>query len=87
MPDDIETREDLEDMVDDIVLWFNEHGYAVSPEAVGHNLSAWWGDMKSGYRDEKNGYHLFSPCGCNPLSVRLTTLDKLCEDWQTTYSC
>ena len=42
------------------------------------------GDLKSGYRDEKNGYHLFTPCGCNPLSLRATSLEKEL-DWQTTY--
>ena len=37
-------------------------------------------------RDDGNGYHLFSPCGCNPLSVRLSTLHDLCSDWQVTYT-
>lgn len=65
---------------------FNANGFNVTPEAVLHNFSCWLGDLKSGYRDEKNGYHLFSPCGCNDLSFRATTLDDRL-DWQTTYFC
>ena len=40
--------------------------------------------LKSGYRDEKNGYHLFTPCGCNPLSFRVSSLEPEL-DWQITY--
>lgn len=69
------------------ILWFfKKNGYNVTREAIKHNLAAWLCDMKSGYRDEVNGYHLFSPCGCNPLSFRLTTLHELCDDWQETYA-
>lgn len=63
---------------------FKEHGFNVTPQAVLHNYSCWMGDLKSGYRDEANGYHLFSPCGCNDLSFRATTIDNRL-DWQTTY--
>ena len=70
-----------------IQAYFSEHGYNVSEDAIRHNLCAWMGDYKSGYRDDKNGYHLFSPCGCNTLSLRLTTLNELCRDWQDTYTC
>jgi hypothetical protein len=66
---------------------FQRNGYKVSIEAIEHCLTAWSADLKSGYRDEENGYHLFSPCGCNPLSLRLTTLSPLCESWQQTYEC
>ena len=69
-----------------IVKFFKEKGYNVQSSAVEHNIFAWFSDEKSGYRDEKNGYHLFSPCGCNSLSIRLSTLHPLCEDWQTTYT-
>ena len=65
---------------------FREHGFAVTQDAILHNFSCWLADMKSGYRDERNGYHLFSPCGCNDLSFRATTLDDRL-DWQTTYHC
>lgn len=76
------TRKDVDTMCDE----FRENGFDVTPEAIMHNFSAWQGDLKSGYRDEKNGYHLFSPCGCNDLSFRATTLDGRL-DWQTTYEC
>lgn len=71
----------------DIKAYFNANGYNVTEEAISHQIKAWKCDMKSGYRDEENGYHLFSPCGCNPLSIRLSTLHHLCEDWQRTYEC
>ena len=48
--------------------------------------NAWSLGGKSGYRDDANGYHLFTPCGDNPLCFRLSTLDKRL-DWQTTYIC
>jgi hypothetical protein len=91
--DEVEYFEDVypdtinltKDKIDKIVKFFKEKGYNVQSSAVEHNLSAWFADEKSGYRDEKNGYHLFSPCGCNALSIRLSTLHPLCEDWQTTY--
>ena len=69
----------------DIIKEFEKNGFNVTLEALKHNYRAWFFDAKSGYRDEENGYHLFSPCGCNPLSFRATTLHKQCEDWQTTY--
>lgn len=57
----------------------------VIEDAIKHNFNAYLMDMKSGFRDEINGYHLFTPCCHNPLSFRLTTLNKNC-DWQTTYT-
>lgn len=63
---------------------FKKHGFNVTSQAVLHNFSCWLGDYKSGYRDEVNGYHLFSPCGCNDLSFTATTIDNRL-DWQTTY--
>lgn len=68
-----------------IINKFKKNGFNVTREAILHNFSCWLGDLKSGYRDEENGYHLFSPCGCNPLSFRATTLHPKCADWQTTY--
>lgn len=70
-----------------IVNKFKKMGFNVTPQAILHNWDAWLGDMKSGYRDEQNGYHLFSPCGCNPFSLRASTLEDCCKDWQTTYKC
>ena len=69
---------------DDIIKEFREHGFKVTREALCHNYNCWLADLKSGFRDEKNGYHLFTPCGCNPLSFRATSLDDRL-DWQTTY--
>lgn len=64
---------------------FKDNGFNVTIEALEHNFSAWLGDLKSGYRDEENGYHLFTPCGCNPLSFRASELHPQFEDWQITY--
>lgn len=66
---------------------FKKNGFNVTFDALFHNYHAWFMDMKSGYRDEENGYHLFTPCGCNPLSFRATTLCDNCKDWQFTYEC
>ena len=66
---------------------FRKQGFAVTEEAVRHNFWAWMSGAKSGFRDEANGYHLFTPCGLNPLSFRVTGLHPACEDWQTTYIC
>ena len=65
---------------------FKKNGLNVTPQAILHNWDAWLGDFKSGYRDKENGYHLFSPCGCNDLRFSATTLDDRL-DWQTTYIC
>lgn len=70
-----------------IQKFFAEKGYRVTKEAILHQLSSWMGDLKSGYRDERRGYFLFTPCGHNPLSITLTTLNDLCSDWQHTYEC
>lgn len=66
---------------------FKKHGFNVTPQAIMHNYEAWRDGWKVGYRDEQNGYHLFSPCGGNPLSLRATTLEDCCSDWQITYTC
>ena len=68
-----------------IVNKFKKQGFNVTPQAILHNWDAWLGDRKSGYRDEQNGYHLFSPCGCNPFSLRASSLEDCCKEWQTTY--
>lgn len=73
--------------IDNIIKKFKKNGFNITREAIEHNYLAWRSDMKSGYRDEVNNYHLFSPCGCNPLSFRASTLHPKCEDWQTTYFC
>ena len=75
-----------EKMLESILVEFKEHGFNVTKEAVLHNYSCWADDFKSGYRDDANGYHLFSPCGCNDLRFAASTLDSRL-DWQTTYMC
>ena len=64
---------------------FKEHGFNVTLKALKHNYECWLNDFNSGYRDERNNYHLFSACGCNPLRFSASTLHKQCEDWQQTY--
>lgn len=65
---------------------FARNGFNVTEEAIEHNFDAWTMDFKSGYRDEENGYWLFTPCGDNPLSFTVERLnpDPSC-DWQKTY--
>ena len=46
---------------------FHREGWNVTEEALLHNYDAWQRDHKSGYRDDRNGFFLFSPCGCNAL--------------------
>lgn len=75
----------IEDIIDDVINEFKQHGFNVTKEAILHNYSAWRCDYKSGYRDEANGYFLFTPCGCNPFSLRAHTLHPSCDDWQHTY--
>ena len=70
-----------------VVRYFKEHGYNVTEKAICFCFDAWVNGYKSGYRDEANGYHLFTPAGwINPLCFRLSTLDSRL-DWQTTYTC
>ena len=70
-----------------IIAEFKEKGFSVTREAIMHNFVAWYAYLKSGYRDDINGYFLFTPCGCNSLSFRATTLDSDLDDWQKTYEC
>lgn len=62
---------------------FEANGFNVTEEAIIHNFEAWKSDYKSGYKDETNGYFLFTPCGCNALRFNATELTG--EDWQKTY--
>lgn len=70
-----------------IAQQFRKNGFRVTPQAVMHNYEAWKAGWKVGYRDEENGYHLFTPCGGNPFDLRATTLETCCAEWQTTYLC
>lgn len=69
---------------DEIIAELTENGYNVTRQALEHNYNAWLADYKSGYRDEENGYFIFTPCGCNNLYFNVTKLDDH-FDWQYTY--
>ena len=69
----------------EIIQWFAEAGFKVSREAIIHNYKAWLADLKSGYRDDKGGYYIATPCGCNPLSFWATSLEEEMNTWQQTY--
>lgn len=59
-------------------------GFKITKEAVEWQIENWYCDYKSGYRDDKGGYFLFSPCGCNDFSIRITDLQEG-FGWQKTY--
>lgn len=84
---DNESHSDIENIINFVQRYFQQFGYNVSREAIIHNYNAWKQDCKSGYLDKENGYHLFSPCGCNPLRFTLTSLHPTAADWQITYCC
>ena len=71
--------------VKEIIKEFKEHGFNVTEKALRHTYDAWRDDFKSGYADVENGYHLFTPCGCNPLSFMVSEYEG--KDWQITYTC
>lgn len=81
-PDGVSVRYDWDDIKDSDVNMiiaialdaFHKRGYNVTDDALKHNLTAWRKDLRGGYRDDANGYFLFSPCGCNPLSFNATKL-------------
>ena len=64
---------------------FKRHGFDVTEAALEHNYSAWMADFKSGYLDKENGYFLWTPCGCNPLSFYAEKLNG--KEYQQTYIC
>lgn len=72
--------------IEAIKEYFKNNGLIVSTGAIMHNYEAWKCDYKSGYRDEVNNCHVFSPCGCNPFALHVSELYADC-DWQTTYIC
>ena len=74
-----------EKKINKILDEFKKNNFNVTREAIEHNYEAWLNDRTSGYRDEKNGYFLFSPCCCNPLEFSATTLVDFCSGWQETY--
>ena len=58
-----------------------EIGLDLPEEAFAENFDAWKNDYKSGhiYGD----FHIFSPCGCNPLRFSISLNVGL--DWQKEY--
>lgn len=65
-----------------VVAYAKERGFNIEREALEHNFKCWEMDYKSGYRGKE--CHVFTPCGCNPLSYGISKLDDR-VDWQTTY--
>lgn len=72
---------DLRDF-DAVIAFAKEKGFNIEREALVHNVENWKMDYKSGYRGKE--CHVFTPCGCNPLSFCVTKLDER-ADWQKTY--
>lgn len=72
--------------VKNVQKFFKAQGFNVTEEAILHNFQGYLTGYKCGYRDEVNGYHLFTPSRLNNLSFRLTSLSEF-TDWQTTYQC
>ena len=80
---DVYNIDDFEEEKEAILAFFADAGFAVTEEALIHNYEAWRDDYKSGYLDKRNGYFLFTPCGCNPLMFRAERLNG--RDYQETY--
>lgn len=80
-------EEEYAELVERIQKDFRSKGYEVSTRALNYVLTGYRSGLKSAYRDEENGVHLFVACWENPLNVVLTTLHEKCKDWQTTYIC
>lgn len=67
-----------------IISSFKLHGFNVTKEAILNNFEAYKRGLGCGYRDDTNGYHLFTPHD-KEFYLCATTLNKLSSDWQTTY--
>lgn len=67
---------------DAVIAFAKERGFNIEREALIHNVENWKMDYKSGYRGKE--CHVFTPCGCNPLSFCVTKLDER-AGWQKTY--
>lgn len=69
--------------VADVVAEFAKHGVTVSAEAITHNWEAWALEEKSGFNDDLNGIHVFTPYGdCNDLSFTIFPIKGM-----HTYTC
>lgn len=71
--------------IDEVIKAFRDNGFNVTRQAIEHNFNAWDSDYKSGYLDEKNGYFLFTPCGCNQLRFSAEKING--KEYQKTYEC
>lgn len=69
--------------LEEVIKEFKTNGFNVTEEAIMHNFEAWRDDCKSGFKDEENGYFLFTPCGCNNLYFIACELTGV--EWQKTY--
>ena len=67
-----------------IISSFKLHGFSVTKESILNNFDAYKHGKCCGYRDEINGYHLFTP-HCKEFYLCATTLNELSRDWQFTY--
>ena len=54
---------DIEPHVDTILSIFAKAGWRVTERGIIHNFEGWQHNLRSGYRDDRNGYFLFSPSG------------------------
>lgn len=72
---------------DAILVYVRQQGFKVSRKALQWSYHNWSMGAKAGYRDERNGVHVFNPAGGNPWNIHITTLNDLCKDWQQTYWC
>ena len=70
---------DIEAVIDEL----KDNGFNVTKKAIIHNFEAWKSGFKSGYKDEVNGYFLFTPYGCD--SIRFYATELTGEDWEKTY--
>ena len=68
---------------------FLEHGFNVAEKDIMAMFNSWKDGWKTGLRNDAKArnYHLFSPCGGNPFSLRCSSLHPKCADWQISYQC
>ena len=71
---------DIEPNIDTLIGIFIKAGWRVSERAIVHNFEGWQHRQRCGYRDDKNGYFLFTPSGS---TLRLNA-SKISE-FDTTY--
>lgn len=70
-----------DNVIKEIQAEAEKNGYKISKDAILHNFDRWVMGYKSGYRDEANNYHVFTPSGDNHLSYAIAEL----KDYLETY--